>query len=264
MHKYKYNTDVFYKENDVSYYLLGAFITDGNVQIYKDYNFKRCKLSSKDLDWLEIIKTYICPELKIITNRKDGCFSLEVYNTEITDWLINNECLPKKSLTVKFPNIPEQYIPDFIRGVIDGDGSLGIYKRKNRNLIERNAGITTGSKDFGKSLHDVLLSNDINNTLHVYKPKDSKIGNRLISSLNDLYQISISTINTYKLCKFAYYTDHRISMPRKASIAKKIIEDYENNLCLKCNGILRVFTKDNLCYSCGGYYQKAKTYSTLL
>ena len=36
--------------------------------------------------------------------------------------------ISNKSLTVPFPNVPEEYLASFVRGVIDGDGWVG----KNR------------------------------------------------------------------------------------------------------------------------------------
>src|ERR1700677_3649674 len=50
---YNYNTSVFTNENAISYYLLGAFITDGSVR--KSGN--RVEITSMDKEWL----TILCP-----------------------------------------------------------------------------------------------------------------------------------------------------------------------------------------------------------
>ena len=50
--------------------------------------------------------------------------------------LIKLGCVPNKSLTVKFPTeeqVPKEFLSSFILGLIDGDGSIGIYKRKVKN-----------------------------------------------------------------------------------------------------------------------------------
>ncbi|MBF0252197.1 MAG: helix-turn-helix transcriptional regulator [Candidatus Omnitrophica bacterium] len=40
---------------------------------------------------------------------------------------------PNKSLKIEFPEVPAEYMADFIRGVFDGDGSVYVEKR-NKNL----------------------------------------------------------------------------------------------------------------------------------
>ena len=50
--------------------------------------------------------------------------------------LVKLGCVPSKSLTVKFPTeeqVPKEFLSTFILGLIDGDGSVAIYKRKVKN-----------------------------------------------------------------------------------------------------------------------------------
>lgn len=106
MNKYKYNLQTFYNLDHISYYILGAFMTDGCVYISKDRpNRKYVTLTSKDKDWLEIINLYICPE-KPILNHGKNCFRLMYCSTELAEWFISHGCGPHKSLTLKFPQIP--------------------------------------------------------------------------------------------------------------------------------------------------------------
>src|SRR5271166_106735 len=130
--KYDYNYEVFTRSDDVSYYLLGAFITDGCM---KQGN---ASISSADKDWLISIRDLICKDLPI-TKEKSKCWRLNVRDFRIRGWLLQNGCVPRKSLVVQFPKIPTQYLPDFLRGCIDGDGSISHkrYKRyvgKNKRL----------------------------------------------------------------------------------------------------------------------------------
>ena len=69
---------------------------------------------------------------------------------------------PNKSLTLKFPNIPNKFLSHFIRGVFDGDGSK-IVKYKNKITI------TSGSRSFIYSLSEMLLNIDIYNKVYSYK-----------------------------------------------------------------------------------------------
>lgn len=57
----------------------------------------------------------------------------------------------RKSLTAQFPFVPKQYLPDFIRGYFDGDGSAMRIKRGRLNTA-----FTCGSYSFIKDLWEVL------------------------------------------------------------------------------------------------------------
>ena len=57
----------------------------------------------------------------------------------------------KKSLTCKFPNIPEEYLSDFIRGYFDGDGS--VYDVKGQRI---NCSFCCGSFEFLQKLWNIL------------------------------------------------------------------------------------------------------------
>ena len=56
-----------------------------------------------------------------------------------------------KSLILQFPKIPKEYLPDFIRGYFDGDGS--VYDVSGNRI---NTAFCCGSKDFLFSLWDIL------------------------------------------------------------------------------------------------------------
>lgn len=57
----------------------------------------------------------------------------------------------RKSLTVEFPKVPEEYLPDFIRGYFDGDGCAMDLKGNRLNTA-----FTCGSKKFIDALWEIL------------------------------------------------------------------------------------------------------------
>ena len=83
-------------------------------------------------------------------NKKDKkIVSGEVYFFHITDNelyndLVNIGLTPDKSLTMKFPDIPNEYVRHFIRGCWDGDGSVYIEKKSDKLF----ASYTCGSLPF--------------------------------------------------------------------------------------------------------------------
>jgi len=76
-HKHTYKAEAFYNENELSYYLLGAFITDGCVH----QNRRVVSINSKDYDWLFDINQLISNDnlIKI----RNSYPTLIVYNMEI-------------------------------------------------------------------------------------------------------------------------------------------------------------------------------------
>src|SRR5665213_3239750 len=139
--KHTYNLDYFYRGDEISYYLLGAYMTDGCVYRGSDGWSFGVHLSSKDTDWLEIIRDLVCPTQPIKYQKNGGSY-IVIYNTELGQWLIEKGCVERKSLTLKFPKVPEKYMPDFLRGCIDGDGRIAvnyntkIYKGKQTTYEE--------------------------------------------------------------------------------------------------------------------------------
>src|SRR5271155_2652411 len=94
--KYNINLKVFTHEDDVSYYLLGVFMSDGCVQDGSKGG-KTCKITSKDYEWLSDIRDQICKQIPL--RKKGNCFDMNIYSTQLADWLIGKGCTKNKSLT---------------------------------------------------------------------------------------------------------------------------------------------------------------------
>lgn len=239
--KYDYNFTIFKYDCNISYYLLGAFMTDGCIYISKDRpNRKHITLTSKDKDWLEMINNYVCPAKPILKHGKN-CFRLMYCSTELADWFISKGCGARKSLTLQFPEVPTQFLPDFIRGCWDGDGSLSFTKSANGGKnYQRQANITSGSLTFCKTLCDKLQKLGIKCKVHSHNQPSRKIENRIINSSNCFRVVLSSGESTYNLCKLLY-SQNELSMPRKQKIAQDIIFDWEKEVhCINCDCIINM------------------------
>lgn len=194
-------------------YWLGVLFADGNVQKYGNQS-GIIILSSKDTDWVNLFKTdlkYTGPLLKEVHN---------VYNKEISKLRVVSEqlfidlnklgCVPKKSLIIEFPNIPEEFIPHFIRGYFDGDGSVGIYKNSSKaDYLTLRSSIVSGSKGFlEKVLKFLPVKKD-----HITKNKDK-----------ELYLIELSVNDSISLYNYMY-KDSTICLDRKKLIFEKFIQE---------------------------------------
>lgn len=207
--KHKYNLEVFQNYDDLFYYLLGAFLTDGNVSIGPHHN--KFQMTSKDIDWLNnIAKIINCP----IYPTKDGHGNLTINSKLICKILIEYGCVPNKSLSLGIPIIPDYYLRDFLRGCMDGDGSISISSGLQCYLC-------SSSLNFIKQLNSILDAKNIKHGFCEIKKTPYTLKNgKTITPKNKHYRITFSNNSATKFLQWLYYPDHKISMPRK----RKIIE----------------------------------------
>lgn len=126
-------------DSEVKAYILGYIVADGSIEesVRKDRPSKLVRLRfgciSEDDDILKLIQKEIAPYNKLRyyqpkqSNHKQVTI-LQICDKElVTDLKTLYNIQSKKTYDVnfEFPNIYKQYERDFIRGFIDGDGSIG-------------------------------------------------------------------------------------------------------------------------------------------
>jgi len=131
----------------------------------------------------------------------------------------------RKSKVCVFPDVPTEFLPDFLRGLWDGDGS--IVKRTNRKSYV--ASITSGSVLFIRQLQDVLKSNIagfVGNKFYKCIGKKGKKmpgGKRLKKDI-EFYQLPIGVNDTKRMGRFLYYDNCNLKLKRKADIFSSLSE----------------------------------------
>lgn len=147
---YKVNVDFFAKWSAEMAYVLGFILTDGCV------NGNSFSIAQKDKAVLERINDAMGSNYPIKW-RKNGSsylYTLNVSRKKMVADLVALGITEKKSLTVDFPPVPTEYLPHFIRGVIDGDGWV-----QDRGYVMN---VTTGSQIFAAKLHAVFNKRGLN------------------------------------------------------------------------------------------------------
>ncbi len=137
-------------------YILGFVFTDGNVS-YKPEESRwtlTITQSEKDFSHLERIRNILGSSKELLYSPKTKSYRLTVANRIICEDLIKLGVIPRKSLVVDFPDIPKEVLPDFIRGVIDGDGSISYFDRKRSPYFR--IIIFSGSKKFLDKLENAV------------------------------------------------------------------------------------------------------------
>ena len=222
-------------------YIYGLFLTDGNIDI-KDYNSYtgtvRLELNYKDKDIVE--KLYqIIPYSSIHERTRTTNFAQEyhtiIFSNSRKDFIneLINMGFPIKDKTINaHPPLCEYDINAFWRGVIDGDGSLGI--RQGKNGLEAFLSLVTKSELLRDAFCEYL--NTI--THEKYNPKRNIRDN--------VYNIGCGTSSTKKVID-KLYQNATIYLDRKY-IKTLEINDFikNNNIQIKKSYILQQITPDGL------------------
>lgn len=131
-------------------YVLGLLITDGCIS-----RSGTVSLCINDKELLEKVKEVMGSTHKIEPSRyQKNLYIFHFARENMVKDLKNFGVVPKKSLKVTFPQVPQEYLSEFIRGVFDGDGSIYFDKRSKNCPIR--TGFYSGSKDFIEKLEDNL------------------------------------------------------------------------------------------------------------
>ncbi|OCA91301.1 hypothetical protein A8F94_05425 [Bacillus sp. FJAT-27225] len=153
--QYNVNKDFFKSWTNEMAWVLAMIYTDGCI--HDTVGNRSFDIAQKDTNILHKIRDLLGSNHKIIDGYKNRSACLNIGSTEMVNDLKSYGMTPNKSRSIKFPDVPELYLPHFIRGVIDGDGWV---KPKGSVL-----NVTSASKDFAESLCNVFKSWGLNSEI---------------------------------------------------------------------------------------------------
>lgn len=147
-------------DSEVKAYILGYLVADGSIEesIRKNRPSKLVRLRfgcvSEDDEILRLIQREIAPNNNLRYyqpqgNRKQVTI-LQICDKELVEDLKSlYNIYPRKTYNAdfEFPNIPKEFERDFIRGFIDGDGSIG----------DRHFSMICNSPKFAEQIKDKFL-----------------------------------------------------------------------------------------------------------
>lgn len=157
------NEDFFKTWSHEMAWVLGLFITDGHVN--KTYH--TVYLAQKDETILQKVAKLMDAAPTISPGSGTRTTPLLIVNSKaIKKDLELLGMTPNKSYTVPFPDVPVEYLPAFIRGVIDGDGWV-----QNRGYVMN---ITTASELFANGLLAVFQNWNLRSEMTFERTKSNK------------------------------------------------------------------------------------------
>lgn len=194
-------------DSELKAYFLGLVITDGCICTSSHgweeiLNITLIKEDKYILDkFIEEIKSN-----KISTSDGRGCYSINILSNKMCNSLKKYGITERKSLKTVFPkNINKEFVPDMIRGIIDGDGSIAFYSREKhgRKVHKKAIRLCQGNKKFLEDIVDYLFDEYGIKKVSVFKEKESLWSISYLSndSLIKLINILYKNKNIYLLRK---------------------------------------------------------------
>ena len=201
-------------------YIFGFWIADGNMA--KNRNV--ISFCSKDFNLLELINFNLKSSYKI--SDCNNAFQLPICNKTIYNDILKLGGTPRKSLTIQFPDVPDEYLSHFIRGEFDGDGCF--YIKKDKHRIHNNKYLDSnfvGNIDFLSVLKDKIKEKiDID-------PTNFRIVNKNCN--RRIYHLTYFGKKAIVLGNYIYQDSENLRLERKFKIYNKMKKEHLKKLvCL--------------------------------
>lgn len=138
-------------------WVLGLWFADGNVMPPWDSHCGVARIGFIDPAPLQNILKHLQADHPIHVrapgkNLPHPFYHIKICNQQIYEDLIRLGCIPTKSTVLKFPNVPLVYLPDFLRGYWEGDGSVSLVSRKKGCVPQIFCVFAMGSEAFAKAI----------------------------------------------------------------------------------------------------------------
>jgi LAGLIDADG-like domain len=182
-------------------YVLGYWWADGYMRVKRNTGAYLVEIASVDREHLLVLAATIGEkaDYRKIT-AKSECYGIEFCSKEMYHDLLALGGMPNKSNVIDFPSIPSAYLVHFVRGFVDGDGTLAW--NGDRPVIQ----IYSGSKQLLEKMAAAIES-------QTGIPAANVVPNR------SLWYLKWSTIRAKCLAAWLYVENPGIALERKAAIA---------------------------------------------
>ena len=216
--------DRSFEWNALLAYAVGLIATDGCLSS----DGRHVIMRSADLQLLHTFKKCLGISNKITETFNDGYAKKRAYRiqpsmVQFYRWLLKIGLTPAKSHTIGAINIPNKYFRDFLRGHLDGDGSITIYQDryntyKNPKYIYQRLWLRFIS---ASKKHIEWLQNKVNELTGVD-------GHRWTSKQKDKKHVSMSVLkfgkrDSIRMLNWMYYEKNIPCLLRKYEKAKPFL-----------------------------------------
>lgn len=199
-------------------YAIGLITTDGSLSKDK----RHITLTSVDKQQLRTFRKCLGLKNRICPNppgsySKNKCYRIEFSNVKFYNWLLTIGLMANKTFDLSSLIIPDKYFSDFLRGHLDGDGSVICYidkhnKYKGKIYTYKRLYVTFRS---GSLAHMKWLQDNISRILKI---KGSLSGWKK-KNRRTAWSLRFCKKESLLLLKYLYYNQQVPCLMRKRKIA---------------------------------------------
>lgn len=194
-------------------YFLGLMFTDGSVTLDpKRSPTISIQLKVSDIKILQDFRTILNMHSNLRYDKRENKETaiLSFRNSHMAESLAKYGIIPKKTYETKhLPAVSEDLLPDFLRGLLDGDGSIYQESKSKKYRIDYCSYHQSICEDFRQLCNKFLIKK---NTVK-------------ISNYGTAYHVRFNDQKSVKQLATVLYKDSKISLARKYSLAQEIFED---------------------------------------
>lgn len=192
-------------------YAIGLIATDGSLSIDK----RHINFTSKDGDLVELFKKCFKLHNKIGkkvrgTEKERRYFQVQFGDKNFYEFLLSIGLTHAKSKTIGCLDIIDDYFADFLRGCIDGDGSIGVFKHPESRYPQLRTRLYSASASFLEWIKEKTLDR-------------AGIKTGWIEKSNDISVLVYAKEDSIRLLNYIYYPNVEYYLKRKYNIAKPFL-----------------------------------------
>lgn len=206
-------------------YAVGLITTDGCLSS----DGRHMTIVSSDIPLLKTFRN--CLNLKNkITKHHGGsstvkqCYRVQFGNVKFYQWLQNIGLFPNKTYSIGKLTIPKKFFADFMRGHLDGDGSIivytdsyNIYKGKRYTYQRLYTVFHSASSAHLEWIHSIFREIlDVQGGLNSWTNKNRKI---------PLWKLKFAKKDSLKILSWMYYRPDVPCLERKRKIAQAFLKN---------------------------------------
>jgi hypothetical protein len=173
-------------------------------------------ITAADKHFLGAIKSAVGLENKIGIKygyKNKRAYRIQFGNKAFYNFLLMVGLTPNKSLKLRSLNVSKRYFPDFLRGVIDGDGCIRRWIHPGNKREQWSLRIYSGSGVFIKWLNSIA-ENILQVTGKVHKETDRR------------WILKYGKMAAKEIARRCYY-DNCLGLGRKIKLAQECLSSYE-------------------------------------
>ena len=192
------------------WYTVGLIATDGNLS----KNGRHINITSKDEEHMLMVRKALMLKNKLTKKSRGGAKIKEYSFLQFGDvkfykFLLFIGLTPKKSLILKEIKVPKIYFADFLRGVIDGDGSIHTWIHPTNKNEQWALRIFSASEKFVQWLQlEIKSLFGAEGKIHISKRAKN----------STLYQLKFGKFATKQIL-FECYNTNCLALKRKKALA---------------------------------------------